>query len=257
VAELTHNMVDIHAHLLPGLDDGPVDWEESLQMCRAYVAQGIHTVVATPHMGDGLFQVAPEDAREAVRRLRQACARQSIPLCVLPGADVRVHPEMIALLDEGRLLTVADAGRHLMIELPEQTVPPMEGLLFELAVRGVVPILSHPERNLAVMHNPQLAAKLAEMGCLLQVTAGALLGAFGAPARRTAERLLKAGLVHVVATDAHAAEGPRSPEVGPALARLRQLVGEDELRRLVHDAPARVACAAAPTQASAGGAARP
>lgn len=243
-------MVDLHSHLLPGLDDGPGSLGEALRMCRLYAAQGFRTVVATPHMANQRYRVSPDDVRSAAGRLDRACLERGIDLRIVPGADVRLAPELLHLLDAGRVLTLADAGRHLLLELPHQCAPPISALISELALRGVTPVLSHPERNMEILRRPERVGEFVQDGCLIQITAGALPGAFGRPPQRTAEWLLEQGLVHVVATDAHAAEGPRRPDVAGAFARLLELVGRQEARRLLCDNPRAIAC---PTESEAVG----
>ncbi len=233
-------MVDIHAHLLPGLDDGPTSTGEALRMCELYVAEGVSTVVATPHQLDHRFNVPPVAVREAVDELSEACGRRGLELEILPGGDVRLQPELLHALEAREVLTLADAGAYLLLELPPLIVPSINGLVFELALRGITPVLSHPERNLELWRKPHRLAELVEHGCLVQITAGSLLGAFGRPARQAAERFLKAGLVHVVATDAHAADGPRAPALKRAANRLASLAGGQTARSLLWENPKRI-----------------
>jgi protein-tyrosine phosphatase len=231
-------MIDIHAHILPGLDDGARTAEESLEMCKLYAAQGVASVVATPHLCDPRFPVSPEAVRTSVEELARACREHAVNLEILAGGDVRLEPELLEALDAAQVLTLGDAGSHLLLELPAQTVPHVEALVFELLLRGVTPVLSHPERNLELWRRPNRLAELVELGCLAQITAGSLLGRFGPWPRRTAERFLAAGLVHAVATDAHSARGPRSPALGEAAGRLRALVGETAAYELLCQNPA-------------------
>jgi len=232
------NIVDIHAHLLPGLDDGPKSMEEALRMCRAYLANGVRAVVATPHMADYRYAVTPQDVRDGVRNLRRLCEQESICLQILPGADVRLQPEVVEDLDAERILTLADAGRFLLLELPPQALPPMESLLPRLREREVAPILTHPERHPILADKPRHLRRLVEGGCLVQITGNSLLGDFGRGARRAAERFLKLDLVHAVASDAHAPEGERCPNFAPVAQRLHALVGAERTRQLLCDRPA-------------------
>ncbi len=234
-------IVDIHCHLLPGLDDGPTTLDASLDLCRVYVSEGVGTVVATPHMRHPRFPVDPQDARQAAARLRAACRELDVELEILLGADVRLTPELVADVECGRVLTVAERGEYMLLELPEDVAPPVRPVVFELAVRGVRPILTHPERNRILSRRAERVAELVEAGCLVQVTGAALTGEFGRGARKAAERLLKDGLVHVVASDAHSAGGRRQPRFGPVIDRLCRLVGEEHARSLVCGNPAAIA----------------
>ena len=232
-------MIDIHAHILPGLDDGPRTMEESVRMCELCLDQGVTVVVATPHMCNSRFGVTAEDVRNGVGELSEACRRRGLNIEILPGGDVLLQPGLLAALDTGDALTLADTGKYLLLELPAQTVPPIEGLVFELAVRGITPILTHPERNPAFHHKPGRLVQLVESGCYVQVTADSLLGKFGRGARRAGEKFLKSGLVHVVASDAHSARD-RRPALGTVAGLLSSMAGEDTARRLLCDHPARI-----------------
>jgi protein-tyrosine phosphatase len=234
-----HTILDVHSHVLPGLDDGPRTLGRALRLCEVYVAEGVSTVVATPHLGDGVHAVTAAAIRRRVEQLTLACERRGLPLALLPGSEARVHPELLQAFDAGELLTVADNGRYLLLEFHLQRVPPIAGLLFELARRGVQPILCHPERHPDFWRRPELLAELVDQGCLVQVTAGSLLGAYGPPAQRTARRLLSAGLVHVVASDAHSARA-RPPRLRRAAEGLASFGGEGLARRLLETHPKRI-----------------
>lgn len=209
-------------------------------MCELYVGQGVTTVVATPHMCDPRFDVSVEAVRRGVGELSEACRRRGLHLTILPGAEVRLQPELLDMFDAGEALTLADTGDYLLIELPPQIVPRMESVIFELALRGITPILGHPERNLELWRKPERLVQLVEYGCLVQVSSPSLLGAFGPIARRAAERLLKGGLVHVVASDAHFPRGRLSPQAQRTAELLVSMMGDDAARRLLQTNPTKI-----------------
>jgi len=229
--------VDIHSHLLPCLDDGPGRLAESLQMCRQYVAQGVRTVVCTPHLLRAPFSVSASDVRTGVQALSQACLERGIDLELLPGADLPVMPELMERIEAGEALTVADGGRYVLLELPWQVVPRLDDLLSRLLAHGLRPVLTHPERNRELALHPERLRHLVERMCMVQVTAGSFLGAFGPGPRRAAERFLREGLVHVVASDAHSSRGPRRPQLAEAARRIADLAGAEQARRLLCDNP--------------------
>ncbi|HRT96176.1 MAG TPA: tyrosine protein kinase, partial [Planctomycetota bacterium] len=147
--------VDVHCHCLPGLDDGPTTLDEALGLCRALVADGVTTAIATPHqLGRFDGHVAASAIRQAVAALALTLDEQGIPLRVVPGADVRVDERIPALLDAGSVLTLADSGKYLLLELPHETLLNIAPLLAQLTARGVTPILSHPERNPLLAREP-------------------------------------------------------------------------------------------------------
>lgn len=229
-------IIDIHAHVLPGLDDGPATMDDALRMCELYIAEGVTTVVATPHMCEGRFGVRPAAVRRGVDALASACQERGLGLRLLPGADVRLVPELLEALDAGEALTVGDGGRYLLLELPFQVVPRLEQFIFDLGLRGITPVLTHPERNLMLSRRPHVLAELIDRGCLVQVTADALFGCFGPGPREAAECFLHHGLVHVVASDAHSPR-ERRPRLRRAAERLAALGGDALARDLLWTNP--------------------
>lgn len=213
-------MIDLHIHILPGLDDGPEEMDESLEMCRAAVKDGADTLVATPHMCDGVYNVPREKVLEGVLELNRRLLAAQVPLTVVPGADVHLDTDLPRLLAQGRLVTVNDRGKYLMVELPHDVLPQgLAQVLFDLQVAGVTPIISHPERNVEVQADPAVLARFVKTGNLVQLTAASITGDFGERPERCAHNLLRRRLAHVVASDAHsAAHRP------PGLSRARDVV---------------------------------
>ncbi len=223
--------VDIHCHLLPGLDDGPTTWDMALDMARTAAADGIHTIVATPHQLGRYRKNSAETIRNRVSRLQQVLQHARVPLRVLPGADVRIDDTLIDRLRSDQIVTLGDCRRHVLLELPHDVYIPLDPLIRALRDIGLVGILSHPERNTAIQKNPMIVKQLIDAGCLIQVTADSLMGSFGKRARELTERLLISGRVHFVSTDAH---GPqrRKPVLSRAFERTRQLAGASDAREL-------------------------
>ena len=233
-------MIDLHCHILPGLDDGPSSVEEALAMCRIAVEDGIRTVVATPHMLNGMFPVDREDVIEGVEGMSRALSDASIPLQILPGADVHLDRSVPGCLEQGELITVADLGRHLLLELPQDIVPEGTGeLLFQVQLKGVTPIITHPERNIAIQQNPAILNDLVRAGCLTQITAGSLTGTFGTRVQRCTLRLLRSGTVHLVSTDAHNT-GRRCPRLSEARRAVEEVLGREEAERIFLERPTRI-----------------
>jgi protein-tyrosine phosphatase len=231
--------VDIHCHLLPGLDDGAADWAEALRMAEMAVADGIGTIVATPHQLGNHAKNSGDTIRAAADRFQQFLAERRVPLRVLPGADVRIEPDLPSKIRRGEVVTLADRRRHVLLELPHDVYVPLERLLKELASAGLVGILSHPERNLGILRRPGVLRPLVERGCLLQVTAGSLTGVFGSEVQKSAESLVQAGLVHFVSTDAHGTK-VRPPLMRLAFGRVAKLAGEEAARDVCCRYPAAV-----------------
>lgn len=233
-------MIDIHCHILPGLDDGPATLEKSVEMCRIATSDGIRAIVATPHMLNGMYAVSAEQVLAGVEVLNSVLASEGLALQVLPGADVHVDKDLPRYLSEKKILTLADKGKHLMVELPQDVLPAeIADLLFQIQLKGATPIVSHPERNVEVQRNPEILCGLVERGALLQVTAGSLTGAFGSKAEACGLALLRRGMAHLVATDAHNA-GRRPPRLSEARRVVERELGPDEARAVFEERPARL-----------------
>ncbi len=232
--------VDIHCHCLPAVDDGPATMSESLALCRALVNDGMATVVATPHQL-GRFSGcndAPQ-IREAVSVLNEELRSSNIPLVVMPGADVRVDERICQLLEADKVLTLADGGKYILLELPSEVFIDIEPLLSELAFMNVRAVISHPERHGVLAKQPQILLKWLEHSAYLQITAGSLLGDFGIMPQRAAWHLLNSGIVSLVATDAHNLEG-RRPCMGIAFERIRVRQGEGVANLVCVENPRRI-----------------
>jgi protein-tyrosine phosphatase len=226
---------DVHCHCLPGLDDGPADLAAALDLCRALVADGVTTAVATPHQL-GRYRNPAATVRAAVEGLTAALAEAEVPLAVLPGADVRVDDQLLDLLAAGEVLTVGDAGTHLLLELPHDVFIDPRHVIDALAAAGVTAVVTHPERHPAVIRRPELVLPWVERGALLQVTAGSLCGDFGRQARAAAWRLVDDGLAGLVAGDAHDA-ARRPPRMSAAIELVEERAGAAVARRLCLEVP--------------------
>lgn len=194
---------DIHCHIVPGIDDGSANLAESLAMARVAEADGTQSLIATPHQLGTNSHVSAEAIRQGVADLQAALNAEGIGVSVLPGADVRIEPELPKLVKQGRVLTLADRGKHVLLELPHETYFPLDALLAVLGRQGLVGILSHPERNRGIIKNPDVMWDVVEAGGLLQITAGSLTGAFGCSPQKIAELCVEERLIHFIASDAH------------------------------------------------------
>jgi len=237
------SFVDIHCHLVPGLDDGAQSWEQSLLMAAMAAADGIQTIVVTPHQLGSFAHNSGQAIRARTAELQQFLDNHGVALRVLPGADVRIEPGMVEQLRSGEVLTLADRRKHVLLELPHELYFPLEDVLESLRRVGMVGILSHPERNQGLLKQSRLVPPLVDRGCLMQVTCGSLLGTFGASAQQMCEWMLEQGLVHFLATDAHG-HSARRPLMKHAFERAKRIVGEEIAVDLCCRNPAAVAAGA-------------
>ncbi len=237
-------MIDLHSHILHGLDDGPETMDESIQMCWISYRDGVKTIVATPHTLNGSYQNNRSTIFAKVKELNEALIRGNCELPtpnselrILPGADVHLSDEIVYQLDEEEVMTVGDGKKFLILELPFHTIPfRAEDILFQLMAKGITPIISHPERNLEITRKPKRYYEMIRMGCFGQVTAMSLAGGFGAKIKGFAEILLKKRLVHFIASDAHSVDG-RPPILSTAVREAEKIVGREEAQKMVTEYP--------------------
>jgi protein-tyrosine phosphatase len=225
--------------LIPGIDDGPSSWEETLAMARIALADGVETIVATPHQLGYFPQNGGECIRRATRQLASFLRNHNVPLRVLPGADVRIEAEMVPKIRRGSVVSLADRGMHVLLELPHELYFCLRPLLDQLHEAGIRGVLSHPERNQGLLAKPDIISRLVTDGCLMQITAGSFLGTFGPACQQLSEWMLHRGLVHFVASDAHGPKA-RRPRLRRAYCRVAQLAGRDTAVALFCDNPASV-----------------
>lgn len=209
--------IDLHAHILPGLDDGAETVEESVEMAKKFVDCGYGSVVATPHVIDG----APsrEVILERCRALRQVLADEGVRLQIYPGAEICLDYEFMNQLQKGDFLGLGgDESLYLLLELEAMQPLPvnLESIFFELNARGYRVVISHPERVVAFQENLEVLYRLVHKGALCQVTLGSLTGLFGPGVEETAKSILEHKMAHFLVTDAHG-DGQRLAAISEAV----------------------------------------
>jgi protein-tyrosine phosphatase len=233
-------MIDIHTHILPGLDDGAKNWEESLQMAQVAAEDGITYIIATPHVIRGLYDNSKEEILAAVSRLNSRLEEEGIPLSIGPGAEYRLEADLAEKLKRGELLTLNDSGRYLLVELPDTFLPEFTaGVLYQIQLAGVTPIIAHPERNMVLGREPAQLSAFIRRGMAAQLTTGSIMGLFGSQAKKISRELLIKGLIHIVASDAHSPSG-RTPRLKACRQMVSESFGDDSSRLLVQENPRRI-----------------
>lgn len=235
-------MIDLHCHLLPEIDDGPTTVVAALALAQALVDDGVVHVVATPHVFPGRFENRRSSIADDFAAFRNLLRSADIPLGLSWAGEVRLTPEVLPLLarDEIPFLGTADGLRQMLLEMPDGQVPlGADRFAASLLRQRIRPVIAHPERNRAVMDNPDKLQPFVEMGCCVQLTAGSLVGQFGERAQATARELLDRGWVTAVASDAHNLAG-RKPRMTDAAAWLTATYGAAVARELTLAAPARL-----------------
>lgn len=230
-------MIDIHTHLLYGADDGASTLEEALDMVRRAQADGITAMVATPHSTNLPPALVADEIPRRVQALQEELDRNGMAVRLYPGLENYLDLELPKRLEAGHALPL-NRGPYVLVELPLTQYPLYtEHVLFELQIKGLVPVLAHPERNADVSRDHSLLERLVERGVLAQVTAASLLGAFGTEVKRSAEAFVKRRLVHIIASDAHGPAGHRSPVLSAAVAAASRLVGREQAQAMVTSLP--------------------
>jgi protein-tyrosine phosphatase len=197
-------MIDLHCHILPGVDDGPETIEESLEMAKQAAEQGIHTIVATPHHQNGKYNNEKQAIMQKVNELTTLLKQQDISITILPGQEVRLYGEFLQDYEAGTILTKNETGKYVLVEFPSNHVPRYaEALLYDIQLKGLVPIIAHPERNAEIIERPHLLYDLVNKGALSQVTAASLTGGFGKKIKKFSIQLIEHNLTHMIASDAH------------------------------------------------------
>ncbi len=233
-------MIDLHHHCLPGVDDGPETLEAAVAQCREAYADGIRTILATPHRRHPQYDVPPEAARAACGALRAALEREGIPLDLRLGHEIHYSSDIVGGLAAGELLPMGEAPRWFLFELPASHVPGnLEAMIFEMHLAGRYPVLAHPERNRELADDTARLERIRGQGVPVQVTAMSLTGDFGRWPRKAAEKWLKKGLVDLLATDAHDT-AKRPARLADSVDRAAKIVGREEAERLVLGNPARI-----------------
>jgi protein-tyrosine phosphatase len=197
------NMIDIHCHILPGVDDGAEVLTKSLAMAQAALEEGIQTIIATPHHLNGQFNNTRDEIERAVQALNEALEKENLPLTILPGQETRINGDMVERLEKKELLPLNDT-KYVFVELPSNHVPHYASqLLFDIQVAGYKPIIVHPERNSVLMQNPDQLYRMVKNGALTQVTASSVCGKFGKKIQKFSLDMIEANLTHFIASDAH------------------------------------------------------
>jgi Capsular polysaccharide biosynthesis protein len=225
-------MIDIHSHILPGLDDGAKNIEETLEMVTQLQAAGFHTLIATPHVMEGRDYLTPREIIEVTEQVRQQLDEAGILVKILPGAENYIFPNMAKWACEGKLLTLGNCGKYLLLELPMMEIPRYtEQVFFDLQVKGFTPVLAHPERNRALTDEPERLVDWARKGILFQLNIKSISGKYGSKAQQLAELMLRSDFIHFLGSDVHSVSRNEST-YQEAHEEVRGIIGENKFQEL-------------------------
>ena len=222
-------LVDVHCHLLPGIDDGAKTLEDSLDMAKLAVSEGITHILCTPHHNNGVYLNPKHQVIEAVSNLQMELDKADIPLTLFEGQEVRLSYDLMKRIVQNEILFADLEDTYVLIEFPTMEIPMYaHRALFELCANGYIPIIVHPERNVPIMKNPNLLIPFIEMGCLTQITCASYVGQFGKPIQKAAKIMIENNLAHMLASDAHNTSG-RQFYTDQAYRKLYKEFGEEKV----------------------------
>lgn len=230
-------MIDMHSHILPGLDDGATDWDQALAMARVAVEDGIAEMVCTPHWVPGKYENDRETVLLRFTEFEKLLVAENIPLKIHSGTELRIDTSIPDRLKDGRLLTLNNGSGYVLLELPDETMPDnLHEFFWNLQLCGYRPILSHVERNPYFREHPHRLLRWVENGILTQVTAASLLEGFAEEIREFALFLVEHRLIHMLVTDTHSLR-MRKPQLSGARRVIETLAGPEAANRMVCDTP--------------------
>ncbi len=233
-------MYDLHAHILPGVDDGPAAIEESVEIARIAAANGTRAILATPHRKDITELSSVPHIRDLTAKLQRRIHDEGIPLSLTLGMENHIDAALPDDIAAGIALTM-NGSHYILVEMPffggiDEHVY-VESALRGLQAQGLTPVFAHPERIEAFQLQPSLLERYIGMGMLSQLTRGSLLGHWGDEVRRFSLELLHSGMVHLLSSDTHSANPPRTPELGEAVKIAAGVVGNRKAAAMVNDVP--------------------
>lgn len=230
-------MIDIHSHFLPEIDDGPRDTEESFNILRRSVEDGVSEMVATPHSKMIWDKMSIPRLKDIFKEYERKVHEAGIAVQLHLGMENRLEPGLGQRFDTGDALTIGNS-KYMLVELPFEEYPVYaDDVLFDLQVRGVVPVLAHPERNGGIQQDLKMARKLVLNGVIMQVTSESFTGAFGTQAKRCALSLLRGGMVHTIAADAHTSTGHRRPKMSSGRDAILAIAGSTLATAMTSEIP--------------------
>jgi len=231
-------MIDLHCHILPDLDDGAKDLEEALEMAKIAEMEGIEKIVATPHLFRGY--ITPKDlgiVEEKRIEFIQLLDENKINIEVFSGAEVHISHNLIDEIKKNRRYLVVNGGSYIFVEFPpEHVFSGVKNLFFELRSEGIIPIITHPERNSVFVSNPGLLYELVQMGAFSQANSGSFTGLYGKKAHEAVCRFLELGLIHFIASDCHNTRS-LSPKLSEAVEKAAAIAGDKNAIAFVEDNP--------------------
>ena len=224
-------LVDTHCHVLAGLDDGPCTTGDAVQMCRLAWQEGTRVIAATAHIAEQWPHVTPDRIRTATKRLIAQLEKRDLPMTIYPSAEVRVQPDLDAIWSRGELLSMADRGTYLLLELPTGVFLDLREIVRRFGELGIRPILAHPERHPELLHDAGVIEELIRLGCLVQVSSSSITDPLRPEDSRALRRWVRRGIVHLIGSDGHSPDS-RPPCMAKAYQQIALWAGAGAADRI-------------------------
>lgn len=226
------DIYDIHNHLLPGVDDGPKEFSESIRICKIAESQNTKSVIVTPHRKDVTENLSVNIIKDLVSDINQTLREDNVDINIKIGMENHIDLGLLRDVDDGRALTLNN-GQYILVEMPWQGRPSyIEEIIADLLGYGLTPVLAHPERMNVFEEEPNLLFDFVQMGCISQLTASSLYGKFGNTAMNSSIDIMRHGLAHVIASDTHMVEGQRCYDMELGFSHAKRIVGIDIAKKM-------------------------
>jgi protein-tyrosine phosphatase len=237
---MTLDMYDLHNHLLPGIDDGPVKPEETLRIMEICADQGIKEVLATPHRKDVNENHSVTFLRKLISDIQSISAQSGNTVLLRTGMENHLDLDILKDIGQGTALTI-NSREYILVEMPWSGQPPyIEAILQQILQLGLIPIIAHPERMDMFHKDPKLLERMVRNGILMQITAGSIYGKLGIRIKNFTKDLLVNNLCHVIASDTHMSSGARAPDLYDGWTAAAGIIGHAEAAKMVSDTPHRI-----------------
>lgn len=235
-------MIDIHTHILPGIDDGPKTLEEAIEIARQASDEGVKVIVATPHVLEVPSEKDWQRVTDTFNCLRRTILSQKINIDIVLGAELFISPNFPKAVKQNKALTINSGNKYVLLELPMQEIPFFtEQCIFEFLAQGIVPIIAHPERCLEVQKNTVRIHTLVKKGALTQINAGSLMGRYGKSVQKTAKTLFARNLIHLIGSDTHSVSNG-SYALSQVVKLAEKVVGRKRVEEMLTSIPKKIIC---------------
>ncbi len=234
-------MIDLHSHILPGVDDGARDTYEAIEIIKDSVGDGVATIVATPHFFTGGYMPSKEEIKDKIYKLTEAASSEGVSIRICPGSECYVDYQLVGMVRDGKVMTINDGGKYILVEFPRMELPSSANdIFFQLQMEGITPIIAHPERNVAIARDPNILKHFIEKDILAQVNVGSLLGFYGLEVQGVAKIIIAHRMAHIIASDSHRRGMAAKRSLTEGYRIVRSLLGDDEAFESIKETPKRI-----------------